>query len=128
MFESLIAFFKAVSTFLATMGIDPAHFIAGLAGAFVRSIIQGKKLTWELISFVVVGALCATYLTPLVAMYLAIANTPGLAFGIGLIGMSVAEGVVKLAQKWAANPKLPSTTTTKELIDILTDKNNKKEQ
>lgn len=128
MFETLIAFFKAVSTFLAAMGIDPAHFIAGLAGAFVRSIIQGKKLTWELISFVVVGALCATYLTPLVVIYLAIANTPGLAFGIGLIGMSVAEGAVKLAQKWAANPKLPTSDTTNKLIETLTDKSNKKEQ
>lgn len=126
MFESLLAFFKAASAFLATMGIDPAHFIAGLAGAFVRSIIQGKKLTWELTAFVIVGALCATYLTPLVVLYLGIANTPGLAFGIGLIGMSFAEGAVKLAHKWAANPKLPTEISAKGIAKAFEDEGDKR--
>jgi hypothetical protein len=119
MLEYLLAFFKALSAFLASMGIDPAHFTAGFAGAFVRSVIQGKRLTASSISYVLVGALCATYVSPLIVLYGGIAATPGLAFGIGLIGMSLAEGVVKLAHRWAANPKIP--TSPKDLADALKD-------
>jgi len=119
MFETLLAITKAVGAILASVGIDPSHFIAGLAGAFVRSVIQGRKLTFSLISYVLVGALCATYATPLVVLYLSIAATPGLAFGIGLIGMSLAEGIVKLAHRWASNPKLP--TSAKDLAEHLND-------
>lgn len=119
MFETLVAFLKALAAFLTSIGINPAHLIAGIAGAIVRAVIQGKKLTWDLISYVLVGALCATYLTPVVVMYFGIAATNGLAFGIGLIGMSIAEGAVKLAQKWAANPKLPKNTTPKDLIELI---------
>lgn len=119
MIESIIAFFKALGALLTSIGINPAHLFAGVAGAFVRAVIQGKKLTWELVSFVLVGALCATYLTPVVVAYLGIAATNGLAFGIGLIGMSLAEGAVKLAQKWAANPKLPKDTTPKDLLGLI---------
>lgn len=119
MIESLIAFFKALAAFLTSIGINPAHLFAGLAGAFVRAVIQGKKLTWSLVSTVIVGALCATYLTPVVVLYLGIAATNGLAFGIGLIGMSLAEGVVKLGHKWAANPKLPKEASTTNLIELL---------
>lgn len=119
MVESIIAFFKALAAFLTSIGINPAHLIAGIAGAVVRAVIQGKKLTLDLISYVLVGALCATYLTPVVVMYFGIAATNGLAFGIGLIGMSIAEGAVKLAQKWAANPKLPKDTTAKDLLGLI---------
>jgi len=126
MFESLIAFFKALAAFLTSIGINPAHLFAGLAGAFVRAVIQGNKLTWQLVSSVIVGALCATYLTPVVVMYLGIAATNGLAFGIGLIGMSLAEGAVKLAQKWAANPKLPKQADAKDLLDLISKEDNKK--
>lgn len=121
MFESIFAFLKALGAFLTSVGINPVHLFAGLAGAFVRAVIQGKKLTWELVSSVVVGGLCATYLTPVVVLYVGLAATPGLAFGIGLIGMSLAEGVVKLAQKWAANPKLPKDTTPKDLLGLIED-------
>ncbi|QRM54724.1 hypothetical protein [Sinorhizobium sp. BG8] len=119
MVETIVAFFKALSAFFASIGIDPTHFIAGLAGAFVRAIVQNKKLTWELLSNVVVGALCATYLTPLIVLYAGIAATPGLAFGIGLIGMYMAEGVLKLAQRWAANPKLPKEAYAKDVFDLI---------
>ncbi|MDR6757193.1 hypothetical protein J2Y48_002489 [Mycoplana sp. BE70] len=119
MIESILAFFKALSAFLVSIGIDPSHLFAGLAGAFVRAVVQGKKLTWELISSVIVGALCATYLTPVAVAYFGIAATNGLAFGIGLIGMSIAEGAVKLGHKWAANPKLPKDATPKDLLDLI---------
>lgn len=119
MVESFIAFLKALSAFFASIGIDPTHFIAGLAGAFVRAIVQNKKLTWELLSHVVVGALCATYLTPLIVLYVGIAATPGLAFGVGLIGMYMAEGVLKLAHRWAVNPKLPKQASASDLMDLI---------
>lgn len=121
MFETIIAFFKALAAFLTSIGINPAHLIAGVAGAFVRAIIQGKKLTWELVTFVLVGALCATYLTPVVVMYLGVAATNGLAFGIGLIGMSLAEGVVKLVHRWSINPRLPTEISAKGIAEALED-------
>lgn len=100
---------EAITAFLASIGLNPSHIFAGLAGAFTRTVVQGKKLTWEIVSGSIVGTLCAAYMTPIVASWLValgfdLQSTNGIAFGIGLIGMSIAEGLVKLAQKWSQNP------------------------
>lgn len=124
MIEFLIALFKAIPTVLISVGIEPSHLFAGLSGAFTRTVIQGKRLTWEILSGSFVGALCAIYLTPLVGKWLGfdiadLAVNNGLAFAIGMIGLSLAEGIVRLAQRWASNPRLPRTMDAEGLADAV---------
>lgn len=104
--------FETLTALLAAIGINPAHFFAGLAGAIVPIAIQGKKFTFEVVSGAFAGSLCAVYSAPLVARWLGLdlldaAANSGLAFVLGMIGLSIAEGLVRVAQSWAANPKLP---------------------
>ncbi len=124
MIETIITFFKAFAAFLTSIGVNPAHLFAGLAGAFVRMFIQGKKLTTEVISGSFGGALCAVYLAPLLAQWLNITDAAangGLAFAIGMIGLSLAEGFVRIAQRWANNPRIGDI---KKIADIVNDSRN----
>lgn len=119
MLESFIAF-------LTSIGISPSHLFAGLAGAIVRVVIQGGALTWAVLSASIVGALCAIYLTPIIGVWFGLNLTNlsmnnGLAFGIGMIGMSLSEGIVRMAQNWAKNPRLMRTLDAKGLADAVND-------
>lgn len=119
MLESLAALF-------ASLGINPSHMVAGLAGAFVRTVVQGNRMSWEILLGSVVGAICAIYLTPIVGTWLALdlanlAMNNGLAFAIGMIGMSLAEGLVRLAQRWAENPRLMRSMDAQGLADAVND-------
>lgn len=123
MLETISATFTSI---LAGLGITPSHLFAGLAGALVRTVIQGKRLTWEIASAALVGSFCAIYLTPLAATWLGIAALNiaahnGLAFAIGLLGLSLAEGAFKLVNRWAANPRLPTEISAKGLAEALQD-------
>ncbi|MGQ8630876.1 hypothetical protein ACUTJJ_05240 [Agrobacterium sp. DKPNP3] len=116
--------FETLTALLAAIGINPAHFFAGLAGAIVRIAIQGKKFTFEVVSGAFAGSLCAVYLAPLVARWLGLdlldaAANSGLAFVLGMIGLSIAEGLVRVAQRWAANPKLPKVGILADARDAL---------
>jgi len=116
--------FEALTAFLTTIGINPAHFFAGFAGAIVRIAIQGKKLTFEVCSGAFAGSLCAVYLSPLVAKWMNLnpvdaAANGGLAFVLGMIGLSIAEGLVRAAQRWAANPKLPRVGVLSDARDAM---------
>lgn len=123
MFDAITAF---ISAFLIAVGISPSHVVAGIAGAFVRTVIQGKKLSWELVSACLVGALCAMYLTPLVAKWfgvglLDVSTINGLAFAIGMLGLSLAEGAFKIAHRWATNPRLPRSIDAEGFAEALND-------
>lgn len=123
--------FETLTALLAAIGINPAHFFAGLAGAIVRIAIQGKRFTFEVVSGAFAGSLCAVYLAPLVARWLGLdlldaAANSGLAFVLGMIGLSIAEGLVRVAQRWAANPKLPKVGILADARDALDMSNNKK--
>lgn len=125
--------FETLTALLAAIGINPAHFFAGLAGAIVRIAIQGKKFTFELVSGAFAGSLCAVYLAPLVARWLGLdlldaAANSGLAFVLGMIGLSIAEGLVRVAQRWAANPKLPKVGMLADARDALDMSKDKDEQ
>lgn len=116
--------FETLTALLAAIGINPAHFFAGLAGAIVRIAIQGKRFTFEVVSGAFAGSLCAVYLAPLVARWLGLdlldaAANSGLAFVLGMIGLSIAEGLVRVAQRWAANPKLPKVGILADARDAL---------
>lgn len=119
--------FDFIPAFLTAIGISPSHLFAGLAGAFVRTVIQGKKLTWAMLSAALVGSFCAIYLTPLVAAWLGIAvlnvaANNGLAFAIGILGLSLAEGAFKMANRWAEDPQLPETLDVKGIAEVVNSK------
>ncbi|NTF34272.1 hypothetical protein [Rhizobium skierniewicense] len=126
--------FPAISAFLVSVGINPAHFFAGAAGALVRVAIQGKKFTFEIFTGAFAGSLCAVYLAPLVARWIGLnpidaAANGGLAFVLGMIGLSIAEGLVRVAQRWAANPKLPRVgvlSDARDMLDVSEDRNKRK--
>lgn len=128
--------FETLTALLAAIGINPAHFFAGLAGAIVRIAIQGKKFTFEVVSGAFAGSLCAVYLAPLVARWLGLdlldaAANSGLAFVLGMIGLSIAEGLVRAAQRWALNPKIPRVgvlTDARDALDMSEPKDEKSDK
>ncbi|KWV43863.1 hypothetical protein AS026_19535 [Rhizobium altiplani] len=118
------AVFEGITAFLIGIGINPTHVTAGLAGALVRSLLNKGASKWEKISGGFVGTLCAAYLTPLVVQWMALDITQfstinAVAFGIGIVGMSLAEGAVRMAQSWAEKPRLPSEASLKGLADAI---------
>jgi len=117
---------ESISAFLTALGINPAQLFAGLSGAFVRTVIQREPLTWALASASMVGALCAIYLTPIIGLWLGLnltdlAMNNALAFGIGMIGMSLAEGLVRMAHNWSRNPRLMRSMDAKGIADAVND-------
>jgi hypothetical protein len=112
---------ESVSAFLIAIGINPTHLAAGLAGSVVRAMLTKARSKWEMFSVSIVGMFCATYLTPIIVKWIALDadTTNGVAFGIGLIGMSLAEGFVRMAQNWSVNPRLPGEASLKGLAEAV---------
>ncbi|WP_018897158.1 hypothetical protein [Rhizobium sp. 2MFCol3.1] len=115
---------RDLSTYLESLGINPTYFAAGVAGASVHAIISEGKTKWEAISGALVGTLCAIYLTPLVVGWMGldgsqVSTTNAVAFGIGIIGLRLAEGAVRMATDWSKKPRLPSEASLKGLADAV---------
>ena len=86
------------------IGIKLSTMIAGFAGGVVSlAFVQGLTRT-QAVMAVVVGALSAAYLTPVVVAKLGISPElqNGAAFVIGLCAMNAIPGVKKAASIWAA--------------------------
>ncbi len=116
--------FEGISAFLVWLGINPSHLAAGAAGAIVRSLLAKGASKWEKITGGFVGMLCAGYLTPLVVQWMGldtsqISTINAVGFGIGLVGLSLAEGAVRMAQNWSEKPRLPSEATLKGLAEAV---------
>lgn len=122
--EYLILIAKAI-------GIEYKYVIAGLLGAVVRTILSGKKFTWAIFLSTIAGMFCAIYLTPVVIIWFGLLTADvavhnGIAFVIGLTGLSIAEAVLKLVHQFATNPKV-SNNFLKLVLEYLTrDGNDKK--
>lgn len=116
--------FEGISAFLVWLGINPSHLAAGAAGAIVRSLLAKGASKWEKITGGFVGMLCAGYLTPLVVQWMGldtsqISTINAVGFGIGLVGLSLAEGAVRMAQNWSEKPRLPSEASLKGLAEAV---------
>ncbi len=116
--------FEGISALLVWLGINPSHLAAGAAGAVVRSLLAKGASKWEKITGGFVGMLCAGYLTPLVVQWMGldtsqISTINAVGFGIGLVGLSLAEGAVRMAQNWSEKPRLPSEATLKGLAEAV---------
>lgn len=98
---------------LTSIGIEIPHVVAGAAGGVVRAVIRPGQSVVQSISTTMVGVLCAVYGTPIAERYAGlgdadVAVTNGVAFFIGLVGMSIAEGLVVAAHAWARRPRFPA--------------------
>lgn len=114
-------FFQALGAFFTAVGINPTHLSAGLAGSLVRAVVLKARSKLELMSTGLVGTLCASYFTPIIVKWIEMDpdTTNGVAFGIGLIGMSLAEGFLKLVHKWSENPRLPGEVSMKGFAEAI---------
>lgn len=91
--------------------------VAGALGGMVRLFSRPEESWIRRVGTATVGAVTAIYGTPvaspIVASYLAayevpIAGVSGLCgFLLGMIGLSVCEGTIRIAQRWRAKPTWP---------------------
>ncbi|AEV37575.1 hypothetical protein PSE_3067 [Pseudovibrio sp. FO-BEG1] len=106
----------------AFLGIKLVHVSAGFFGGLVRAIVSSKEerkdgwLLWLLrtVGTAIVGALFAGHLTPIAAPFISSwsnvrdASVEGATgFVLGLCGLALSEGLVKIARRWRENPKIP---------------------
>lgn len=96
-----------IAAWLAASGIHPQHLVAGLFGGIVRAVVGKQGSIWERLATGFVGALAAGYLTPLVALLIVGASPAmlnGVAFCLGLMGMSLCEALIAVGKDYARNP------------------------
>ena len=98
----------------AILGVKLAHLVAGFFGGLVRAVINPNGSTTYTVGATICGTLTAGYLTPiafpLMVRYFgaSVAGIDGaVGFLMGLCGLAIAEGFVKLARRWKDNPSLP---------------------
>ena len=104
-----------IDPLFAFLGIKSSHAVGGVAGGTVRYLIVGGNYLAGLAS-ATVGLITAAWLTP--SFYFAFIkfyptwNDPSMegsiGFLLGLTGMVICEGFMKLARRWAANPSVPT--------------------
>jgi len=96
---------------IASVGVNLKSALAGLAGGAARVVFmsQSNPIGWKRgVSLVLVGGMSAGYLTPLVTQ-LAGAQPDGaveraLAFGVGLLAMTLIELVLRFADWLREDP------------------------
>ncbi len=115
---------ESVTPFLIWLGINPTHVAAGAAGAIVRSLLAKGATKWEKLTGGFVGTLCAAYMTPLFVQWMSLdassaSTINAVGFGIGLVGMSLAEGAVRMAQNWSEKPRLPGEVSMKGFAEAV---------
>ena len=96
------------------------HFAAGAAGALVRYSSSKIRSTSETIIGGVAGALTASYATPAVTTFLNVSEEApayGISFVLGIIGLYLVEALVRIAQKYAQNPVIPSSLSVTGIVD-----------
>lgn len=84
---------------LRELGLRVQDLIAGLSGGIVNAFVFRRSDPWSIIGSVVVGALTANYLSPIVVTYLGTSNGAA-AFIVGLAGMAICQGIVEAAKNW----------------------------
>ncbi|KAB2863786.1 MAG: hypothetical protein F9K43_18635 [Bauldia sp.] len=102
---------------LSYFGVNLLHFVAGAIGGLIRGLSRPDQGWPRRAVASLIGAFTAGYGTPVVAP-VAIAQLAGygvtvdaaaglIGFLLGLAGLSICEGVIRLARRWRDNPRLP---------------------
>ena len=108
LFYSLLV--KPFAAALSFLGINPTHLAAGMFGAAVKSLVDKNRNPLEIAATMFIGALCASYLTPFVNIWIkpdGIEANNGMAFVIGTIGVSLTQYALKVSNRYAASSSLP---------------------
>ena len=105
-------FFHDIGAGLKGLGLNEGTATAGLLGGTVRGlIIQGGFVNGVISALV--GAIAANYLAPAIAMSPTVHPwgwTEGtIGFLVGMSGMLICEGILKLAKDWSTNPRFPGS-------------------
>lgn len=83
---------------IGKLGLNLQDLIAGFGGGVAHTFAFRQTDPWTQVGSVLLGTLCANFLTPLVHdMYPSI-NTGGVAFLIGISAMAIAQGFVSVVQ------------------------------
>lgn len=93
---------------LEHIGISTSALIAGLVGGLM-SLSMLPQLTFrKAVAALIGGAACAAYLTPLAVEWAGLSSRNlenGLAFALGIGGMRIIGGILKLWSKFEAAPE-----------------------
>lgn len=114
-----------IAAWAAYFGVQPAHFFAGLAGGVIRAVVNKNGSVWERIASGFVGTLCASFLTPLVALLFTVTGPQivgAIAFVLGMVGMSVCETLIALGKSYARQPSKLKDDVTAFLLRLLAPK------
>lgn len=89
-----------LATWLGYYGIKVASLVAGFLGASVWLGRSPQMSRWQMFTSVMSGALIAGYGEPLVSYFLNLPQPlqPPVAFFLGLAGMVLAAGIIKVAE------------------------------
>ena len=99
------------------LGVKLFHIVAGAAGGLARTLTRPKESIGRRITTTIIGAIVAGYASPAATVVILhyfgslglqegdISGTAG--FVLGVVGMSVTEGAIRLANKWRNDPKVP---------------------
>jgi hypothetical protein len=84
---------------LHDVGLEPADLLAGFFGGVVNVFVMRRIKPFDAIGSVVVGALAANYLSPMMAHVTG--TGPGVtAFLVGLAGMAICQGLIEAFRRW----------------------------
>ena len=87
--------------------IIQSPFIIGAMGAITAMLGMNKVPWWRRLSMGIAGALSAGFIGPAICVWLGI-DTPeyrsAVAFGIGMIGLQITGGIIKLGEDIKKNP------------------------
>lgn len=105
MLEWLGIIFGVVFCVLKANGFNPSYMIGGFAGGIVRAIATKTGKRWDRLIGGFMGALLASYLTPIVIGFTgALIPVSSVSFLIGLIGMSLVDAVIALGRDYQKHP------------------------
>lgn len=82
-------------------------FVAGFAGAVVSVMIRGKASFFAKFTMVIAGMFCAGFIAPAICKWLEVEATEyqgAFAFGVGLLGLQITGGLLKLGEDIKTNP------------------------
>lgn len=86
-------------SFWQQLGVSLPDMMAGFWGGVTKAALSGDPKPWPIISTVLVGALTANYLSPVIGHY--IGTTGGVTgYVTGLTGMLVCQSIINAAQGW----------------------------
>ena len=89
-------------------GIMNSPFVIGFGGAIAGVLTTGKLSIWRRISMTIIGALCSGYLSPFIQYMFGVENVSAknfIAFVVGMLGMSLTGGIMKLGEELRKDPQ-----------------------